>query len=84
MDLNSGRKAGCDLRDTCLNSIDYIQGVLARAHHDDAADSLPFTLPFRHAFADVGSKRYRAKVAQQHGCAVLSVDGNFLQVLERR
>src|SRR5437016_13110769 len=24
MDLNSGRKAGCDLRDTCLNSIDYI------------------------------------------------------------
>src|SRR6266536_5581609 len=84
MDLNSGRQAGGDLSDPCLNSVDYVQGVLAGAHDDDASDGFSFALPFRYAFANVWSKGYGPEIAQENGCAVLSVDGNFLQVFERR
>ena len=64
MDLNSGRQAGRDLSDSCLNSIDYIQGVLAGAHHNDTADGFSLALPFRHAFANIWAKRNRAQITQ--------------------
>ena len=70
MDLNSGGQAGCDLGDPCLNSIDYVQGVLAGAHHNNAADGFSLALPFRHTLANIWSKGYGPKIAQEHRCAV--------------
>ena len=83
MDLNSGGQGGCDLSNPCLNSVDHVQGVLARAHHNDAAYGFSLALPFRHAFANIWSKCHRAEVAQEHRRAIFCIYGHFLQVLER-
>src|SRR6185437_14153747 len=63
--------------------IDYVQCVLAKTHHHNAANRLALAVPFRHASSDVGTESHTAQITQENGRAVLCSHRDFAQIVER-
>ena len=82
MDFDSGRKRRCDFCNLGLDSVDHVQGVLAGAHHYDAADGFTFALPLRNAFTNIRPEADGAEVAQQYRRSVLRIDGHFFEIFQ--
>ncbi len=78
------RQAGPELLDPGLDPVDDVEGVLAVAHHHDAAHRLAVAVPLQQAAPDVRAEAHLANVAQQHRHAVgaAGADGHLLQVGE--
>src|SRR5689334_15410624 len=70
-DFYSRWKRPLNFRNLGFDPVDDIQRVLAEAHHHDTAHSFTFAVPIRHASADIWAEIYNAKVADQHGHAVV-------------
>src|SRR6266568_5648972 len=83
VDLDARRKGGRNLGDFLLDSVDYVQCVLAVAHHHNPAHGFAFALPLGDAFADFRSKYDRPQIAQEYRCAVFGGDWHVFQITER-
>ena len=82
-DLDARGQGLLQLRELPLDAVDHVERVLPVAHHDDAADRLALAVPFRHAFAQVGSETHHAQIADQHRRAVVGRDRDLLEIGER-
>ena len=81
-DLYPCRKRGRDLLELRFNTVDYVEGIEAVTHDDNAANGFALSLPVGRAAALVGSKRDCAQIAHQHGRAILGCDRNIFEIGE--
>src|SRR3990170_2773226 len=69
-DLHAFGQRGRDLLDLFLHALDDSEHVLAKADHDDAADSLSIAVEVGHAAPDLGPELDRRNVPEENGRAL--------------
>ena len=80
--LDALRERGLQLLELRLDALDHVQGVLARAHHDDAADHVSLAVEVRHAPPQLGTERDRRHVLHEHRGPALRAEHEGLEVLD--
>src|SRR5215472_15479161 len=78
--LNSRGQRWLNFGELLLDPIDDVERVQPIAHDNNPAYGLSFSLPFRNAFANIGTEGNTSHVSQQDRSAILCCEGNVLQV----
>ncbi len=82
-DLDAIGERGLDLLELLLDHVDHVEGVLAVAHDDDAADVVPGAVQVRDAAADLRSQLDAGDVLQEDRHPALSnLHHDLLEVVE--
>ena len=82
-DPDAFRQARCDLLDLRFDGVDHLEGVLAVAHHHDAAGHLAPAVQLHDPATDVGAEGDVGDVAQQHRGPALAAHHDRLDVGRR-
>src|ERR1700688_1888421 len=82
-DFDPGGQGLLDFGDLALDAVDYVERILAVAHHDYSAHDFSVAVEIGDAFTQVGSQAHDAEVADQNRRAVVVADRNLFEVGHR-
>ena len=83
-DLDARRQARLELFDFCLDRVDRLERVLARAHHDHTARDFAFAVQLGDAAPHLGADLQARDIAKSHGDSRLGRhERNLAKIVER-
>src|SRR5271154_397424 len=81
-DTDTWRQRGLDLLNLLLDVVDYLECVLALAHHDDSSDNFTLSVKLGNAIPKVRSQMHFADIFDVDRNAVLDLQDYVLQITE--